>query len=261
MKFHIVRVSVRHTKFLKVGLPVFLSVGALILVLTITFGKFQSVMEPSQNNNNRVNVIMIDPGHGGVDGGAVGYDGVVEKTINLSISQKLKDLFEFCGFHVIMTREDDRSIHDAGSKSIREKKISDIHNRSHLLAEHPEALFISIHQNKFEQEKYSGTQVFFSKNNEKSKLLAQFIQTNVKDLLQPDNTRGIKPAGKNLYILYHATAPSVMVECGFISNKNEAALLQNDQYQGKMAFAIFCGAMDYYSGAANAEKSDDKNLQ
>jgi N-acetylmuramoyl-L-alanine amidase len=261
MKFHIVKIRINHRKLLTVGLPVFLTVCVLILAVALSFGKLQSVMVPDQSGDGGYQVILIDPGHGGVDGGAVGYDGVVEKTINLKISIKLKSLFEFSGFKVLMTREDDRSVHDAGSTTIRQKKVTDIHNRSKLLAKHPEALFISIHQNKFEQKKYSGTQVFFSKNNEKSRLLAQFIQTNVKDLIQPNNTREIKPAGKNLYILYHATTPAVMVECGFLSNQNEAMLLQNDRYQSKMAFSIYCGLLDYCSGATqdNSDKDSGSN--
>jgi N-acetylmuramoyl-L-alanine amidase len=147
-----------------------------------------------------------------------------------------------------MTREDDRSIHDDGSNSIRKKKVSDIHNRFKILEKNPKAIFLSIHQNKFQKSQFSGTQVFYSANNDNSKILAQFIQTRATSLLQPQNDREIKPAGDNLYILYHAKSPAVLVECGFLSNSQEAALLQNDAYQNKMAFSIFCGTLDFYSG-------------
>ena len=260
MKFHILITPVNRRKLLMNCLPALLCVGILVTAAAISFGNFQAAMVPDSSITGSKYVVIIDPGHGGVDGGAVGVGGVIEKTINLSISLKLKSLFELSGYQVIMTREDDRSIHDAGSTTIRQKKVTDIHNRSKLLAKYPNALFISIHQNKFEQEKYSGTQVFYSDNNDNSKLLAQFIQNTVKKLIQPDNMRETKPAGKNLYILYHATSPTVLVECGFLSNHEEAHLLQNDHYQSKMAFAIYCGTLDYFSGALkNSESTEVKS--
>lgn len=196
--------------------------------------------------------VIIDAGHGGVDGGAVGVDGVVEKGINLAISLKLKALFTASGYQVIMTREDDRSIHDEGSDTIRQKKKTDIHNRFKMIEDHPEALFLSIHQNKFGQSQYSGTQVFYSANNEISKQLAQSIQESVKTLLQPQNDRAVKPAGDNLYLLYHAKSPAVLVECGFLSNPTEAKLLQSDAYQSKMAFTVYCGVLGLYREEAPA---------
>lgn len=247
MKIRIFKINSKRTyTFFGCILAVFCLFIALIVVSIVQAKTLIDVSAQTFGTDKKM--VIIDPGHGGVDGGAVGYGGVVEKGVNLDISLKLRSLFEASGFNVIMTREDDRSIHDEGSDTIREKKVTDIHNRSKLLAKHPEAIFISIHQNKFEESKYSGTQVFYSKNNDDSKLLAQFIQDNVKEMLQPENTREIKPAGKNLYILYHAKSPAVMVECGFLSNPKEAALLQDSEYQNKMAFAIYCGALEYYSG-------------
>lgn len=230
----------------------FLAVISLCVLVLVMFsvGKVKDTLAAAASDESGFcgkKMIIIDPGHGGIDGGAVGYNGVVEKGINLDISLKLRSLFEASGFQVIMTRDNDRSVYDEGSDTVREKKVTDIHNRSKLLAKYPEAIFISIHQNKFEKSQYSGTQVFYSMNNDNGKLLAQFIQTNVKDLLQSDNNREIKPAGKNLYILYHAKSPAVMVECGFLSNPKESVLLQDSSYQGKMAFAVYCGVLDYFS--------------
>lgn len=224
----------------------FIAAVCVAIIAAFSAERIYNALAASSNSGNEKTVI-IDPGHGGVDGGAVGYNNIVEKDINLSISLKLRTLFEASGFNVVMTREDDSSIHDADSLTIRAKKITDIHNRSKLLEKYKNAIFISIHQNKFEQPQYHGTQVFYSKNNSKSKELASFIQTDVKELLQNDNKREIKPAGKDLYILYHAKIPAVMVECGFISNPKEAMQLINDDYQSKMAFAIYCGTLDYYT--------------
>jgi N-acetylmuramoyl-L-alanine amidase len=221
-----------------------------IIICVIVFSsvkKSQSALSLQAGDIDFDRTVIIDPGHGGVDGGAVGYNGIIEKNINLNISLKLRDIFEASGFRVVMTREDDSSIHDEDSVTIRQKKVSDIHNRSKLLEKYPDAIFLSIHQNKFSQSQYSGTQVFYSKNNDDSKMLAEFIRSSVKDMIQPNNEREIKPAGKNLYILYHAKSPAVMVECGFLSNPQESVMLQDDEYQKKLAFAVYCGVLEYYS--------------
>jgi N-acetylmuramoyl-L-alanine amidase len=191
--------------------------------------------------------VIIDPGHGGPDGGAVGVDGVVEKGINLSISLKLRSYFIAAGYTVIMTREDDRTIADEGSKTIRSKKNTDLHNRLDIVDAYPNALFISIHQNIYSSAQYSGTQVFYSPNNPCSKDLATLWQSTVKNQLQPDNSRAIKPAEDNLFILYHAKSPAVMVECGFLSNPGECKKLEDNAYQNQMAFSIFSGTLQYYS--------------
>ena len=248
LKIRIVKTALKHARTLIICFSAVISICVLTLIIVVTVGKSQNALAPDNTGCGYDKTVVIDPGHGGIDGGAVGYGGVVEKGINLAISLNLRSLFETAGYQVIMTREDDRSVHDEDSNTIREKKVTDIHNRAKLLSKYPKAIFISIHQNKFEKAKFSGTQVFYSNNNDSGKLLAQFIQSNVKNLLQSDNNRVITPAGKNLYILYHAKSPAVMVECGFLSNPQEAALLQDSSYQSKMAFAIFIGTLDYYSG-------------
>lgn len=233
-------------KKLRTPILVILACICVAAAAVFIFAQVKNVAVSAPNEKTDKKVIMIDPGHGGVDGGAVGYNNIVEKNINLAISLKLRTLFEASGFTVVMTREDDRSIHDAGSDTIREKKVTDIHNRSKLLAQYPGAVFISVHQNKFQQSQYSGTQVFYSVNNAGGKVLASCIQSDVKKLLQNSNNRVIKPAGDNLYILYHAQSPAVMVECGFLSNPREAVMLTQSQYQMQMAFSIYCGTLDYY---------------
>lgn len=200
--------------------------------------------------------VIIDPGHGGPDGGAVGVDGNSEKDINLAISLKLRSFFTAGGYQVIMTREDDRSIHSSGNNTLHDQKVSDIHNRLKIAEQHPKALFLSIHQNLYTEPQYSGAQVFYSKNNVDSKVLAQCLQTNIHTLLQPQNDRVIKPAGSNLYILYHAKSPTVLVECGFVSNTEENAKLQNDTYQNQMAFAIYYGTARFYAEQGRAVSAD-----
>lgn len=197
--------------------------------------------------------IIIDPGHGGPDGGAVGIDGAIEKYINLSISLKLRSFLLSSGFQVIMTREDDRTISDENCTTLRSMKTSDLHNRLKIANENPDAIFISIHQNIYTESYYSGAQVFYSQNNEESKYLAGIIQQDIIDMLQPENTRKIKPAQDNLYILYNVKSPAVLVECGFLSNYSECKKLQDDSYQNKIAFAIYYSVLQYYSTDSSSQ--------
>ncbi len=190
--------------------------------------------------------LIIDAGHGGIDGGAVAADGTVEKDINLDIAKKLADIAEMGGFDVIMVREGDYDISDRGLDTIKSKKTSDIHNRLALTAQYPEALFVSIHQNHFEQPKYWGAQVFYGVKNPQSQILAEHIQNAICDILQKENIRKIKKAEKNLYILYNTDSTAVMVECGFLSNKDECAKLCDDEYRQQLAFEIFRAINEYY---------------
>ena len=191
-------------------------------------------------------VILLDAGHGGEDGGAVGLNGIVEKDINLPITLKLNDFLQALGYETQMTRTTDISIHDATAASLRERKRTDIHNRFHMMeALRDTDLFLNIHQNKFPESGPHGTQVFYSKNHPRSLILANSIQSSVAGLLQPDNARQVKPAGDSIYLLYHAQIPAVLVECGFISNPDDAAKLVRDDYQNRIAFAIACGVLDF----------------
>lgn len=183
-------------------------------------------------------VIIIDAGHGGMDGGATGVSGVLEKDINLSIAKKLCSLAQLSGYDAIMVRSTDRSVHEEGITGVRKQKVSDIHQRLALAKQYPDAVFISIHQNYFPQQSSWGTQVFYSTENAQSRLLAQKIQNNIREALQPDNKREIKSAGNNLYLLSHMNNPAVMVECGFISNHEDCQRLLQAEYQQQLAFKI-----------------------
>lgn len=189
--------------------------------------------------------VIIDAGHGGDDGGAIGIDGTVEKDINLDIALKLEKLLKFYGFDVIMTRTEDVMTCDDGLDSLRKRKVSDIHNRFDVLEKNPDAVFISIHQNKFEDNSQHGTQVFYSGNNDESKLLAESIQNSIVSVLQPDNSRVVKKSGSGIYLLYHAKLPAVLVECGFISNSAEVKKLNDENYRMKIAILIADGLIKY----------------
>lgn len=190
-------------------------------------------------------MILLDAGHGGEDGGA-GENGVQEKDVNLAVALQLREFLEMSGFRVVMTRETDVSIHDDSASTIREKKVSDLHNRLKLIEQYPGCTFISIHQNQFEQSQYHGAQMFYSKNDERSKLLAEKLQQSFVSLLQPDNEREVKAATKDIYLLWNAQVPAVIVECGFLSNPEEAAKLKEPGYQKDLAFTIYTGFLRYW---------------
>ena len=213
-------------------------------MLYLTFMANSSATEASASPITQ-KTIIVDAGHGGEDGGAIGLDGTVEKDINLDIALKLEKLLKFYGFNVIMTRTQDIMTCDEGLDSLRKRKVSDIHNRFDLIQKNPDAVFISVHQNKFEDSSQHGTQVFYSANDEESKLLAEAIQTSIVNSLQPKNDRVVKKSGSGIYLLYHAKIPAVLVECGFISNSDELKKLKDDSYRMKLAILIADGLIKY----------------
>lgn len=218
----------------------------LSAMLYLTFMANFSAAEASSMPITQKTVI-VDAGHGGDDGGAIGIDGTVEKDINLDIALKLEKILKFYGFNVIMTRTQDVMTCDDGLDSLRKRKISDIHNRFELMRKNPDAIFISVHQNKFEDSSQHGTQVFYSGNDERSKELAEAIQTSVTLTLQRKNDRVVKKSGSGIYLLYHAKIPAVLVECGFISNSDEVKKLKDESYRMKLAILIADGLLKHLS--------------
>ena len=162
-------------------------------------------------------IIIIDAGHGGFDGGCTSAEGVPEKGINLSILLKLRDLLEISGYDVKVTRDTDISIHDKGVEGLSSQKSSDMDNRLALFNKYDNAVCISIHQNQFTEPKYSGAQMFYSSSNSSSEDLARSLQKRFAELLQPGNNREIKQCGKELFLCYYSENPTVMAECGFLS--------------------------------------------
>lgn len=225
-------------------------IKAIFLMLGLAVGIYITANRVSVivNTNSETTfnpTIIIDAGHGGFDGGATGEGGIVEKDINLSISLMLEQYCRLYGLDVIMVRDTDTDVGTSSKSSLSERKKSDMKNRLKLTVYNPNSLFISIHQNKFPQEKYWGGQVFYGTNNESSLKLAETIQSNIKLMLQPENKREIKKGTKDLYLLYYSKVPSVIVECGFLSNKEEAVKLANKEYQQKLAYCIFTSIVEY----------------
>ena len=156
-----------------------------------------------------------------------------------------RDLSKFFGYNVEVTRDKDKSIHDKGISGIRNQKISDMDNRLELFNKYENAVCISIHQNTFGDPKFNGAQMFYSEKNELSEQLASIMQQKFVTNLQPENQREIKLCGKELFLCYFCNNPAIMVECGFLSNPDEAAKLVEKNYQKKVAFTIFSGINDF----------------
>ena len=187
-------------------------------------------------------IIVLDAGHGYPDGGAVNESGVSESEINLKIIQKLQELLEASNCTVILTRSDENGIYDANAKR---KKLSDLNNRIDIINNSDANILVSVHLNKISQNQYYGWQSFYQKNNENSKNLANLIQSNLNYSIQKENKREILPIS-NIYLMDNSKIPSVIVECGFLSNPDDSVLLQTDSYQNSLAWGIYTGIMDYF---------------
>ena len=221
----------------------------VITVISVLFAVFllikhNPIVTNSTNINNDFNII-IDAGHGGEDGGAVAPDGSLEKDYNLDIALRLKQVLTFYGYNVITTRTTDTMTCNDGLKTQREKKISDIRNRLKLINSIDNPVFVSIHQNKFSDPSQHGSQVFYSKNNSHSKTLADEIQNSIISTIQIDNRRKTKPSGTEIYLLYHSHVPSVLVECGFLSNNDDLLKLKEDKYRNELAIVIADGIINF----------------
>lgn len=188
--------------------------------------------------------VIIDAGHGGEDGGAISVTGVRESTLNLEISLRLNDLLHFLGVRTEMIRTEDISVYTEGD-TIAQKKVSDIHNRVAAVNRTPDALLVSIHQNQFSESQYRGAQVFYARG---SQTLAELLQSELAAQVDPRNHRQCKQA-QNIYLLEHISCPAVLIECGFLSNPAEEALLRDAAYQKKLACAIACTLASYLEEA------------
>ncbi len=181
--------------------------------------------------------LILDAGHGGEDGGASTAAGEKESDINLAIVLKTQSLMAFLGAEPQLTRDTDISIHSDEAKTIRQKKVSDLKNRVAMVESIPNALLISVHQNHFTDPRYSGSQVFYN-SDDVSRQWGEDTQEVLQQVLDSDNVREAKPVSDGIYLFDHISCPAILVECGFLSNGEEAALLRTDAYQRKIAIAL-----------------------
>ncbi|MCM1577878.1 MAG: N-acetylmuramoyl-L-alanine amidase [Ruminococcus sp.] len=203
---------------------------------------------PETLNRAESTVIVLDSGHGGMDGGCSTAEGVPEKGINLEIMLTVRDMCRLYGFDTAVTRDRDISVHDEGVTGVRSQKVSDMENRLELFNKFPNAVCLSIHQNTFTDPKYSGAQMFYSSANPESERFASILQNLFVRNLQPDNTRETKLCGKELYLCYYCNNPAVMAECGFLSNPAEAARLCDSGYRRQVAYTLFMGLNEFING-------------
>lgn len=213
----------------------------VVLILYNLVSAFETISNISTSATVGLTV-LIDAGHGGEDGGAVGVGGVNEKDLNLEITLKLKEIFEENGYNVILTRDSDVDLSDDTLSTVSERKTSDMQARLEIINSSDADIVLSIHQNYFEQSQYSGAQIFYA--NENSQTLAETLQANIVQFLQPDNTRLAKQVDDK-YLLNNSNKPMVIVECGFISNEEETANLLTEEYQNELSQVIFTAVNSY----------------
>lgn len=223
-----------------------LDIGILLLVLGMfvssAFWIDHATSVVAYQSPKQQHCFIIDPGHGGVDGGATSCTGVLESAINLQIALRLNDLLNFMGYRTIMIRTKDISVYTEG-ETIAQKKISDLKERVRICNATEGSVLISIHQNNFNDSKYSGAQVFFS-DTKGSKEFASHLQADFVHILNPGSRRAAKEAA-GIYLLEHAQCPAVLVECGFLSNPVEEALLRTSEYQKKLCCVIAVNAASF----------------
>lgn len=202
-------------------------------------------MIPVERNHS----IVIDPGHGGVDGGATSCTGVLESKFNLDVSLRLRDLFHLLGYRTKMIRTEDVSVYKSG-ETIAAKKVSDLRTRVQIINETEDAILVSIHQNTFSDSRYSGPQVFYGPEGE-GEVLAKLLQKTLTDALAPGSNRMAKKAD-GIYLMQHINCTGALVECGFLSNPEELNNLKNIDYQKKIALLISAALQEVRQGAYSA---------
>ena len=226
--------------------------AAVVLGLGLAFIKAYkyratSLPLPASRENDKITVV-IDPGHGGEDAGAVAPDGTFEKDLNLEIASLVRALCILNGNEVKMTRDSDTLLYDYYGdldNYTGQKKVYDLKNRVKIAESEENPIYIGIHMNKFSSSKYSGTQIYYSKNAKEGELLASNLAGKIKRFLQPENKRQIKAADSSIYVLNTINCPAVLVECGFLSNESELAKLKDAKYQAALALTIFSSICEF----------------
>lgn len=237
-----------HRKFCAKSIRFSLALTCSLLTLAFFFTPFLKTYSSSEDKaasaeTTQMPTVILDAGHGGMDSGAVSVYGDEEKHLNLAVTQKLGAFLENAGVRVIYTRTEDVMLDNKNGGS--SKKTRDLMQRVEIAKSEPNAVFISIHMNTLSIEKYSGLQVFYTDLNDANRALAQVIQNTVHSTIQQDNNRIAKDAEGKIYILDRISQPAILIECGFLSNREEAALLKDDTYQAKLAYVLAHPILDF----------------
>lgn len=231
----------------------FTALGLTLGGVGIALGNMDKLIMRGDKNSTQVSAavtpptVVIDPGHGGEDGGCSAEDGTTEKELNLKVSENLRDILNAAGYSAVLTREEDTLLYDMYGELDNykgKKKVFDLKNRLRFAGESGAGYLVSIHMNKFPDKKYSGLQVYYSQSSGQSVALADRIQEYTRTYLQPDNERMTKKAGSSIYILNRAEMPAVLVECGFLSNDSERERLKDGEYRKKLSLCIASAIID-----------------
>lgn len=239
----------KHSRIKRFSLALILTSIFCSIYCSVFFQDSHSAFSPS---HYRGETVVIDAGHGGEDGGAVSISGAIESKINLDVALRLDELFGFLGVDSVLLRDSDISLHDSNARTLREKKVSDLKNRVLMIESFDNPILISIHQNTYPNSKYHGAQVFYS-NEEMSLPLAQITQKVLKDVLDPNNSRQPTSVPESVYLMNHISCKAVLVECGFLSNPQEDALLQTKEYQTKLAVSLAGAYVTYQHSISEGE--------
>ncbi len=229
---------------LKTAIKVMTALLVMVAVYFVLYGRSEQASSGKVGQEKKKPCVVIDAGHGGADPGKVGINGALEKDINLEIVKKLKVFLEQADIEVILTRDSDMGLYDENASN---KKVQDMKRRVEIIETSEPVMTVSIHQNSYHEEYVHGAQTFYYANSEQSKLLAEKIQLLLLDEIDGDNTRTAK-SNDSYYLLKKTSSPIVIVECGFLSNSEEAEKLSSDYYQEKLAWAIHLGILQYING-------------
>lgn len=213
-----------------------------VLMIIAIYITFRYKILPSTTQPTTSKIVVVDPGHGGVDPGKIGVNEALEKDLNLKIAFDLKEELEAAGFLVVMTREEDYGLY---LETDTNKKLADMKARCKIIEESKADIVVSIHQNSFAKESVHGAQVFYYKHSQEGKRLAECLQSAFSKYVDEENHRVAKD-NDNYYMLLHTPCPTVIAECGFLSNKSEAELLCSEEYQKKVAKGICLGIEEYF---------------
>ena len=223
---------------------VFYGLTICVVLMTVYFGSRTVTVIAENLPIERENCIIIDAGHGGVDGGATSCTGILESTYNLEISLRLRDLFHLLGYDTKMIRTTDVSVYTKG-ETISQKKVSDLKERVRIVNETNNGLLLSIHQNNFSNSQYSGAQIFYA-DTEGSQQLAEQLQSAFRGTLNPGSKRQCKKSD-GIYLMEHISRPGILIECGFLSNAQEEANLRSPMYQKKLCCVVVATVSQYLS--------------
>ncbi len=222
---------------------------ALSILCTLLFEIAQATDAKGEVNTmlphsfSSTKTVILDAGHGGEDGGASSADGLLEKDLNLALTLTMRDILAANGVNVILTRETDTLLYDRNVDFQGRKKKLDMAARLKIAADASDPVFVSLHMNTYPHPSCKGVQVWYSENNAASIELAKSIQQSTQDILQHENDRPVKRSGSSIYLLHHLECPAVLVECGFLSNPEEAALLANENYRQQLALTLCMGIL------------------